>query len=65
MTTAAQTKEHEEHTVCKHTGIRKKKMRKVGSEAQENVKAIVLKESVVTNFPVSAAKPSRGPCHTR
>ena len=54
---AAQAKEHEGE---KHTGIRKK-ARDVGSKAkmQENRTQGVYSNKV----PVSATKPSRGPCH--
>ena len=57
--TAAQTKEHEED---KHTGMAEK-MRNVGgkTQKQENCTQGVY---IVTNLPVSATKPRRGPCHT-
>ena len=68
---AAQTKGHEED---KHTGmqgknnLRKKRKRKTESRKQgtkvskqENRTQGV---SIATNFPVSATKPRRGPCHT-
>ena len=56
--TAAWTKQHEE----KHTGVRKEKKnkrRKQGKKAK-----IILKASIVAKLPVSATKPSGGPCHT-
>ena len=56
--TAAQTKQHEEE---EHTRLCKEKIRKVGSKAKSM--KIVLKASMV-KLPVSATKPTGGPCHT-
>ena len=56
---AAQTKEREEE---EHNGIRKEKIREVGTRRKS--KKIVLKASIVTKLPVSATKPSLGPCCT-
>ena len=62
MTTAAQTKEHEED---KHTGTTKEKMRKSRKQGTtKKQKNRTQGVSVVTKIPVSATKPSRGPCHT-
>ena len=60
--TAARTKQYEE---AKHTGIRTEKKKTTRNQGKEN-KKIVFKASmsIVTKLPVSATKPSRGPCHT-
>ena len=61
--TAAQT----EHEGDKHTaipGIRKEKIKKVGSKAQKKQENRTQGVHRVTNLPVSGTKPSRRPCHT-
>ena len=48
-------------TEDRHAGTRQEEIRKVGSKAKRQ--EIVLKAFIVTNHPVSATKPNRGPCH--
>ena len=73
----AQTKEHEQIlSPCQEIGGENEKTKekqrhtkripialKAGKQGSQRIGKRVLKASVVTTFPVSAKKPSVGPCH--